>query len=186
MLRIAATLVVLAVSMAGPGHARAETLADLAAAARAAMAETAKPAPVAPTPVVHQPVAAMLSLPVPAGTIGVGEIISEAMLQDRSFSPTSADRIPVFTNRASLVGKVARRVLMAGNPIPLNAVGPARVVTRGVAATIYFEEGGLSIRAVGMPLEPGSPGAVIRLKNLDSGQIVTGTVQTDGSVKVGG
>ncbi|MEP9375422.1 flagellar basal body P-ring formation chaperone FlgA [Aquabacter sp. CN5-332] len=185
MHRLGAVLIAFVLSFGCVRLAQAESLAALAEAARAAMAETPPAAPArAPAP---QPMAAVeLSVPVPNVTIHVGEIITDAMLQDRSYSSALIERYSVATNRASLIGRVAKRVLVAGNPIPANAVGSAKVITRGVAATIVFEEGGLSIRAVGMPLESGTTGAVIRLKNLDSGQVITGIVQSDGSVKVGG
>lgn len=185
MRRLGVVLIAFVLSFGCVRIAQAETLADLAEAARAAMTETRPAAPArAPAP---QPMAAVeLSLPVPSVIIHVGDTITDDMLQDRTFPSAMAERYSIATNRASLIGKVAKRVLVAGNPIPANAVGSARVITRGVAATIVFEEGGLSIRAVGMPLESGTAGAVIRLKNIDSGQVITGIVQSDGSVKVGG
>ncbi|TCT07930.1 flagellar basal body P-ring formation chaperone FlgA [Aquabacter spiritensis] len=163
----------------------AQTLADLAAQARAAVqAASPQPAPQAAAPAILAP--NEVRIPVPAETIGAGDIISNDMLEDRTIPTAALNRYPAAVSRAALVGKMARRMLVAGHPVPANAVAEPKLVTRGVPAQIRFEESGLAIRAIGLPLESGIAGAVIRLKNIDSNQIVTGTVQSDGSVKVGG
>jgi flagellar basal body P-ring formation protein FlgA len=48
-----------------------------------------------------------------------------------------------------------------------------------------FEEGGLSIMGVGIPLQSGTLGETIQVKNVDSGRIITGRVQPDGRVRIG-
>lgn len=154
----------------------------------AAMADWLPPA--APAPAAAQPVAAPtpqeVLLPVVASTVAPGETITDAMLMDKAFPAHVTSQYPVAVNRTQLVGKVARRVLLAGNAVPVAAVGEAKVVTRGVATELRFEQDGLVITAMGVPLDSATVGTMVRLKNVDSGKIVTGVVQADGSVKVGG
>lgn len=124
-------------------------------------------------------------LPVPAVTIYPGDRISEAMLKDRAFPEHYRFRTAVVESPRVLSGKTARRTLRPGEPIPLNAVDDPKLVTRGTQAAILFEEGGLSITGVGIPLQSGALGETIQVKNVDSGRIITGRVQADGRIRIG-
>lgn len=133
-----------------------------------------------------QPVAAdERILPVPSVTIYPGDTIDESMLKDRTFPEGYRFRTAVIESPRVLVGKMARRTLLPGEAIPMNAVDDPKLVTRGVPTTVVFEEGGLSIVGVGTPLQSGSLGETIQVKNMDSGRIITGRVQADGKVRIG-
>lgn len=124
-------------------------------------------------------------LPVPSLTIYPGDTISESMLKDRAFPENYRFRTAVVESPRALVGKAARRTLLPGEAIPLNAVDDPKIITRGVQAPIVFEEGGLSIVGVGTPLQSGTLGETIQVKNVDSGRIITGRVQADGKIRIG-
>jgi len=124
-------------------------------------------------------------LPVPAVTIYPGDTITESMLKDRTFPENYRYRTAVIESPRVLAGKMARRTLLPGEPIPMNAVDDPKLVTRGVQAQIVFEEGGLSIMGTGIPLQSGTLGETIQVKNADSGRIITGRVQSDGRIRIG-
>jgi len=124
-------------------------------------------------------------LPVPSVTIYPGDTISESMLKDRSFPENYRYRTAVVESPRVLAGKTARRTLLPGEPIPMNAVDDPKLVTRGVQAQILFEEGGLSIMGIGIPLQSGTMGETVQVKNVDSGRIITGRVQADGRIRIG-
>jgi flagella basal body P-ring formation protein FlgA len=124
-------------------------------------------------------------LPVPSVTIYPGDTIQESMLKDRAFPENYRYRTPVVESPRILAGKMARRTLLPGEPIPMNAVDDPKLVTRGVQAQIVFEEGGLSIMGTGIPLQSGTMGETIQVKNVDSGRIITGRVQADGRIRIG-
>lgn len=124
-------------------------------------------------------------LPVPAVTIYAGDTINESMLKDRTFPENYRYRTAVIESPRVLAGKMARRTLVPGEPIPMNAVDDPKLVTRGVQAQIVFEEGGLSIMGTGIPLQSGALGETIQVKNADSGRIITGRVQSDGRIRIG-
>jgi flagellar basal body P-ring formation protein FlgA len=124
-------------------------------------------------------------LPVPSVTIYPGDTINESMLKDRAFPENYRYRTAVIESPRVLAGKMARRTLLPGEPIPMNAVDDPKLVTRGVQTQIMFEEGGLSIMGVGIPLQSGTLGETIQVKNVDSGRIITGRVQPDGRVRIG-
>ncbi|WP_414473332.1 flagellar basal body P-ring formation chaperone FlgA [Microvirga sp. M2] len=124
-------------------------------------------------------------LPVPAVTIYPGDTISESMLKDRAFPENYRFRTAVVESPRVLAGKMARRTLLPGEPIPMNAVDDPKLVTRGAQTAILFEEGGLSIIGIGIPLQSGTLGETIQVKNVDSGRIITGRVQSDGRIRIG-
>lgn len=126
-------------------------------------------------------------LPVPSVTIYPGTVIKDTWLVDHEVSVDFDPIIPhAIDTRAAVVGKVARRTLLPGSPIPLNAVAEPKVVSNGAKVKVLFEEGGLAITTYGTALQAGSVGDLISIRNLGSGLIISGTVQTDGSVRVGG
>lgn len=124
-------------------------------------------------------------LPVPSVTIYPGDTINESMLKDRTFPENYRFRTAVIESPRVLAGKMARRTLLPGEPIPMNAVDDPKLVTRGVQTQTVFEEGGLSIMGVGIPLQSGTLGETIQVKNVDSGRIITGRVQPDGRIRIG-
>ena len=69
---------------------------------------------------------------------------------------------------------------------PRNAVSAPKIVANGAKVRIVLEEGALSIATYGAALQDGCAGDVISLRNLETGLTVSGTVQADGSVRVGG
>jgi flagella basal body P-ring formation protein FlgA len=134
----------------------------------------------APTPLA----AAEVTLPVPVVTIYPGDTIRDGMLTDREFAENGGPAI--VDERLALVGKVARRTLLPGKPIPVGAVEDARVVSNGAQVKIVFQEGGLVITSYAAALQNGRVGDLVRVRNLDSGVTISGTVLIDGSVRVSG
>jgi flagellar basal body P-ring formation protein FlgA len=124
-------------------------------------------------------------LPVPAVTIYPGDPIREEMLVDRAFAANFEGISSFVGAKYLLVGRSARRTLLPGQPIPTNAVEEPRLVTRGVPVKVIVEDEGLVIVAYGTPLQSGGVGALIRVRNVDTGVVVMGVVQADGSVRIG-
>ena len=125
-------------------------------------------------------------LPVPGVTIYPGDAIKDELLVDREFAAAFVARGGFVSSRLMLVGKIARRTLLPGAPIPLNAVALPKIVANGARVRMVFEEGVLTIAAYGAALQEGSAGDVISLRNLDTGLTVSGTIQADGSVRLSG
>ncbi len=123
-------------------------------------------------------------LPTPARVIYPGERIADGMLSDvKDYAELPYD---VVWDRADLVGKVARRTLLPGRPIVAIAVELPRLVTMGTQVSISYQQDGLSIVTQAQALQNGTVGQVVQARNLDSGAVVTGTVQADGSIRVQG
>ena len=127
-----------------------------------------------------------LTLPTPKSVIYPGEIIREDMLVDMPAGDLESSPGSVSVPRYAIVGKMARRTLLPGGGIGLSDVGNPRLVTNGGEVTLYYIEDGLTIAATALALQDGSAGDVVRVRNTDSGIIVSGAVQPDGSVRVAG
>jgi flagella basal body P-ring formation protein FlgA len=89
-------------------------------------------------------------------------------------------------DRADIVGKVARRTLLPGRPIPSIAVEEPRAVSTGSQVQLVYEQEGIVIVTTAQALQNGYVGQVVQVRNMDSGQVVSGLVQSDGSIRVNG
>lgn len=128
-------------------------------------------------------------LPVPSQVIYPGDRITDAVLtdsQEAANAPPNLGSSGAIWDRADLVGKVARRTLLPGRPIPAIAVEEPRAVSVGGPASLVYEQGGISIVTTGQALQNGYVGQMVQVRNLDSGLVVTGVVQADGAVRVSG
>jgi flagellar basal body P-ring formation protein FlgA len=128
--------------------------------------------------------AQLITLPVPTATIYPGSLIEADNLTEHTFvqSQIGSGYVDIA---GMLIGKVAKRTLLPNHPIPANAIDEVDLVTRGSSVQLVFQQAGLVITAYAAPLEDGSIGDLIRVRNTDSGAVVMGVVQEDGTVRVG-
>jgi len=127
-----------------------------------------------------------LELPVPRAIIYPGDVISDELLVARAFIAHTVARAATCETREALIGKVAKRTLLPGQPIPLSAIRDAYLVTQGKTVMVVFEHGGLMITTNAQALQNGGSGDVVTLRNLDSGAVIKGTVAANGSVRLDG
>jgi flagellar basal body P-ring formation protein FlgA len=123
-------------------------------------------------------------LPVPAVAIRAGELIREDMITERSFAPNVLGVATFIEGRQVIVGRMARRNLLPGQPIPTNSIEDAWTIARGAMVKVVVEDAGLSIVTYGAAMQAGAPGALIPVRNTDTGVIIRAVVQPDGTVKV--
>lgn len=126
-----------------------------------------------------------LDLPVPRTTIYPGDTISEDQLTVRAFLAHSVTRSSVFDDRQGLIGRVAKRTLLPGQPVPVNSIRDPYLVNSGKSSLVVFEMGGLTITTQATALQNGVAGDVVTLRNPDSGVVIQGTVERDGTVRLG-
>lgn len=126
-----------------------------------------------------------IALPVPTVTIYPGDVIEDEKITDRLFIARTVARGSVIESRNAVVGKVARRTLLPGKPIPANAMRDAYAIAQGKPALLVFQSGGLTITSTAIALQNGSIGDFISARNADSGIVIKGTVQADGTIRVG-
>ena len=120
---------------------------------------------------------------VPTQIIYPGQEIASAVLQEVEVTNPN-----IAGGYASSVGEVegmvSTRTLLPGRTIQVSALRAPFAVKRGAAVRLTFAIGGMLISASGTPLDNAAVGDVIRVRNLDSGVTVSGTVMGDGTVQV--
>lgn len=120
---------------------------------------------------------------VPERTIYPGETITGEMI--RAVGVTNPNLAGGYaSDLAEVDGMVATRTLLPGRTIPVASLREAWAVERGSPVTLVFSDQGLVITAPGTPLQNAAVGDMIRVRNVDSGVVVSGTVMQDGSVRV--
>jgi flagella basal body P-ring formation protein FlgA len=123
-------------------------------------------------------------LPVANATIYPGDAISEAMLTDAAFPAGTSANFPVVTTHGEIAGKVARRTLLPGHLILRNAITEPAVVEKGSIVAAVYQDGELTITASVLALQSGALSQAIQVRNVDSGKVIVGAVQADGSVRI--
>jgi flagella basal body P-ring formation protein FlgA len=121
-------------------------------------------------------------LPVARRTIYPGDIITEDMITLKG-----ADQMrgvgAFVTEPESLIGRTARRTLLPGQAIPKVAIREAYTVFQGKTVSVIFHSGTVTITGVASALESGSAGELISARNPDTGIVIRGIVQPDGSLR---
>ena len=126
------------------------------------------------------------TLPVPTVTIYPGDNISGQVLRDRRFTDRFMALGGYFHDYDRLVGKVARRTLIRGKPIPISAVREPFAVRNGQVISLQYKSGPLLIVTKAISLKSAAVGEYVQTRNIDTGRTIAGQVQTDGSVLVMG
>ncbi|TPW26890.1 flagellar basal body P-ring formation chaperone FlgA [Pararhizobium mangrovi] len=120
---------------------------------------------------------------VPQSVIYPGQEIATHALKEVTVTNPNIRDDYVHT-AAELQGKVATRTLLPGRVIPAASVREPYAVKRGSKVRIVFATDGLTISAPGMPLANATVGDFIRVRNVDTGVTVSGTVTADDTVEV--
>lgn len=120
---------------------------------------------------------------IPTRTIYPGEIVDAGRLEAVEVT-NPALKGDYATTMDQVVGKITNRTLLQGRVIIVSALREPYAVERGKAVRLVFSSGPLTITAGGAPLENAAVGDLIRVRNTESGVIVSGTVMQDGTVHV--
>jgi flagella basal body P-ring formation protein FlgA len=128
--------------------------------------------------------ASVIDLPVAISTIFPGSPISEEQLTEKRFRSAVA-RGNVVLRRQDIVGKVARRVILAGQPIPTMVLKEVELIAAGAPVILFFASDGVEISGRGVALQAGKMGEFISVRNVDTGIVVKAFVEAQGRVRVG-
>lgn len=129
---------------------------------------------------------ASFSFPVPVVTLRAGDQLADELVTERQLYANAQALRTHFTSRTAVVGKVAKHILPAGSAIPVNALREPYLFKEGDRVELSFTSGDLSIRSFGVALQPGGIGQLVKVRNPETGLVITGVVLTDGSISVGG
>jgi flagella basal body P-ring formation protein FlgA len=113
-----------------------------------------------------------------------GEVISTDTIKEVPLRRKLKNPGAVALDPLRIEGKVARRTLLPGRMIPISYVRDAYLVETGSPVQVMYVFQGLEISVSGVPLQSGAAGDVVRVRNIDSGAVFSGTVMADGTIRV--
>ena len=122
---------------------------------------------------------------IPNRVIYPGETVDLAALKEVTLKSGKVIPDAVAIRAAELEGKVARRTLLPGRYIPVSSLREAWLVEQGASVQVLFVAGALTISATAVTLQSGAAGDFVKVRNIDSGKVFSGTVMADGSIRVG-
>lgn len=125
-----------------------------------------------------------VALMVPISVIYPGDEISAGMVTAQKFRVNESVKPSYAQTLQELAGKVARRTLMRGQPIPFAALREKEVVVQGRTYALIYSSEFVKITGTGVPLQSGATGDVINVRNPDTGVIVKARVADDQSLIV--
>ena len=117
---------------------------------------------------------ATVPVPVPAVPIQPGDVIREDQIVTKEFDARIALRS--FYRDESVIGKVSRRTLSPGRPIPFAAVKEAFLVFAGDLVTVRYSADNLELSGRALALQSGRRGEFVACRNVQSGTVIRGIV----------
>jgi flagella basal body P-ring formation protein FlgA len=124
-------------------------------------------------------------IPVPKNIIYAGQIVSPNLLRNRKVPVSYLNRFSVISQYSEVVGKVAKVTLVPSKPIPTNYLSEPDIVKVNKRTVIHFRSGALLITAEVMPLNAAKVGDSVRARNIQTGVIVHGVAQANGTILAG-
>lgn len=128
--------------------------------------------------------AAERSLAVPLRTIYPKEVLRESDFMQRRFLYEPVGPSLFIETIQQYEGFVARTTLPAFKPVAHAAVERARRIGVGAQLRVVFRNDGIEIATMGTAIQAGATGETIQVRNTQSGSIVAGEIQPDGSIRV--
>lgn len=125
---------------------------------------------------------AVVTVPVLARKTANGDIISDADIAMMDI-PERQIHKDTATNPSDLVGKSPKRSVSPDRPIRLSEIDLPTIVKRGSPVEVQYSASRMMIRTVGIALEDGSLGSMVRIKNEQSGKAITARVISTGRVE---
>ncbi|WP_425499194.1 flagellar basal body P-ring formation chaperone FlgA [Hoeflea poritis] len=120
---------------------------------------------------------------IPKQIIYPGETVEAHMLEMVKVTNRNVRR-DFASSMDQVEGMIAKRTLLPGRVVPVSSVREPYTVERGSVVTMVFSQNGLMITAPGSPLKNGTVGDFIRVRNVNTGVMVSGTVMADGTIRV--
>ena len=134
----------------------------------------------APLPALADP-----QIVVPNRVIYPGQEITADALDLVALRRDLPDPSAVVFTREQAVGQVASRTLLPGRLIAVSSMRKAYLVEPGQPVAVRYVQGGLTISTTGVPLQSGSAGDLVKVRNMDTGIVFSGIVMADGTIMVG-
>lgn len=109
-------------------------------------------------------------------------IRAQTILSATDIAVVEGDVMGAYAFADEVIGLESRVALYAGRPIRIEDLGPPAIIDRNQIVTLYYRTDILTLAAEGRALGRAGVGDRLRVMNLTSHQIVSGTVRADASV----
>lgn len=127
---------------------------------------------------------ALLTLPVPVTT---RRILPEEIIraEDVELTDLPWQRVNAFAilDPRDLIGMQAKRLIVQGRPVQLQAVTPPIIISRGEEVKIELRHGALQLVTTGKAIGDAHLGQEVRVVNLSSKKTITAIARADGVVE---
>jgi flagellar basal body P-ring formation protein FlgA len=114
-----------------------------------------------------------------------GQEVTESSLTQIEVRGHVLEKRQFLRDPEQAIGKIAARTILPRTLIFPSDLKEANLVRAGTLVKAVYRDGALEITLLGVPLEDGAAGQIVRLRNRESGRQFSGVVRTDGSVLVG-
>jgi len=121
---------------------------------------------------------------VPASVIYPGDEITPESLTTIKVMRPEGSEAPFGEDENDLVGKVARRTLLAGQPVPASGVRTKDIITQGRTYKLVYHSEFVTIVGNGVPLQSAAAGEIVNVRNPDTGVIVKARVNADQTLAI--
>jgi flagella basal body P-ring formation protein FlgA len=121
--------------------------------------------------------------PVVTRTLYAGDTIGEDVVAMKPIAGQAPGAGSLVTDPQGLIGKAARRTLLPNQPIPKVAIREPYVVLQNKTIPLMFQSGAITITGEALALQSGSVGDTVSARNPDSGIVIRGVIQSDGSLR---
>ena len=125
-----------------------------------------------------------VQVPVLRHSVNTDDIIERYMLTNQLFIANRVNN-KYLLNADDIVGKVAKRRIAPNKGIRNIDVGEQLLVRRGDAVMVRYVDKNMMIETHGVSMENGSKGAMLKVKNSDSGIVMSGKIVSSGIIEVG-
>ena len=115
--------------------------------------------------------------------IASGEIITEEDIREIEIETTDIGAV-LTREPKEIVGKIARRVFAAGDPLPLEAFSEPTLVRRGDMVSMRLERGGITLTSSARASESGRLGEVIQVRSVDFPAVIKARVTGQSEVTI--
>ncbi|MFQ3307379.1 MAG: flagella basal body P-ring formation protein FlgA [Candidatus Midichloriaceae bacterium] len=124
-----------------------------------------------------------LNVPVAKNDIVNGQLITDEYIdmEDVLLNKISKD---IIVKNDKIIGMMSRRLIKKGNTFKNTDLKKDIVIARGEIVNLKFSRNNLEITTVAKTLSEGSAGDLIKLKVLESGKVIMGTIIDSSSVEM--
>ncbi|MDO6962562.1 flagellar basal body P-ring formation chaperone FlgA [Rhizobium alvei] len=133
------------------------------------------------------------AVPAWAGDLGFAIVPTQIIYPGEEIDASKIQSVPVTNPKLmggyakamdEVRGMVTTRTLLPGRTIMVSSLRQPYTLKRGDKIVLVYDQGGLRITAAGTPLADAITGEFIKVRNTDTGVIISGTVMQDGTVLV--